>query len=468
MIKKKPKVLQRHLRFFIESLSNSGYDGSNTRRVAQEVAQVEELTFVCSAEVLVQFPDLKVKETAKADVPFTLQVIDAPFALEYTPTATHWKLRARTRGMWPAMQPAMLTMHKETGLVDLSREEAAAYLPIYFNLCRNLSAYAEEQGWQTTKGEAICLNLDESGLITQTVAGDERPLLMGVTLAGAYVAEYANWALVDVQAQGLDALIQCAEHGDEASMQALIALYTYGNATVPKDAVALFRWQRILAQAGDERAAYALALQYAHGYGVKRNFKAAAEWMEKAGAQDQAHAFWQNNADAMRAEAGDAHAQAQLAATLLLQAGKLDGATLEDDYREAVHWAEKAAEVEEGLGLWILAQAYENGLGVNADLEYALACYEKGAQLGQTDCQVGLAEHYLYGDVCIPDEAKAFGLAKEAAQTGNTHAMRLTADCYMNGIGTQQDKPQALYWYRQVAKQISDPAVEEAIEYLTR
>ena len=68
----------------------------------------------------------------------------------------------------------------------------------------------------------------------------------------------------------------------------------------------------------------------------------------------------------------------------------------------------------------------------------------------------------------MPNEAKAFTLASQAAQADNLHAMRLIADCYMNGTGTRQDKTQALYWYQKVAEQISDPAVEEAIEYLIR
>ncbi|MDQ9840840.1 hypothetical protein RFY10_11660, partial [Acinetobacter baumannii] len=90
---------------------------------------------------------------------------------------------------------------------------------------------------------------------------------------------------------------------------------------------------------------------YAHGYGVARDYTKAAEWMTKAGEAENAQAFLQNAEEVARAEAGDAHAQAQLASTLLLQAGKLDSATLEADYREAVDWAEKAAMAEDGLGL---------------------------------------------------------------------------------------------------------------------
>ena len=415
-----------------------------------------------------QFPPIAVEEYVKAEMPFTLLVADAPFMIDYAPTATHWKCRARTIGEWPAMKNATLTMHKETGLVDLSREEAAAYLPHYFNLCRSLSAYAEAHTCRTAPGEAIVLRLEDGALTMNLLSGEARPPLLGVTLTGAYLAAQANWALVDVQREDVDALTACAEAGDLASIQALVALYTYGSAVVAKDAEALFHWQSVLAERGDKQAIEALALQYAHGYGVARDYTKAAEWMTKADEAENAQVFLQNAEEVARAEAGDAHAQAQFASTLLLQAGKLDGTTLEADYREAVNWAEKAAIAEDGLGVWILAQAYENGLGVNADLEQALAYYEKGAQLGHPDCQVGLAEHLLYGDVCMPNEAKAFTLASQAAQADNLHAMRLTADCYMNGTGTKQDKTQALYWYQKVAEQISDPAVEEAIEYLIR
>lgn len=415
-----------------------------------------------------QFPLLAVEDNVKADTPFTLLVADSPFMLDYAPSATHWKCRVRTIGEWPAMKNASLTMHKETGLVDLSREEAAAYLPHYFNLCRSLSAYAEAHACRAAAGEAIALRLEEGALATQLLSGDARPPLLGVTLNGEYVAAQANWALVDVQREDVEVLEAHAETGDLTSIQALIALYTYGSAEVAKDATALLHWQGMLAERGDKQAAQALALQYAHGYGVARDYTKAAEWMKKTGEAEKAQDFLQNAEEAARAEAGDAHAQAQLASTLLLQAGKLDSATLEEDYREAVNWADKAATAEDALGVWILAQAYENGLGVNADLEQALDYYKKGAQLGNADCQVSLAEHLLHGDVCMPNEAKAFNLARQAAQADNLHAMRLIADCYMKGSGTQQDKTQALYWYQKVAEQIQDPAVEEAIEYLTR
>ena len=82
----------------IESAPPSGYHGSKIRRVAQEVVQVERLIFVCTSEVLVQFPLLAVEENVKADTPFTLLVADAPFMLDYAPTKTHWKCRARTIG----------------------------------------------------------------------------------------------------------------------------------------------------------------------------------------------------------------------------------------------------------------------------------------------------------------------------------------------------------------------------------
>lgn len=281
---------------------------------------MERLIFVCTSEVLVQFPLLAVEENVKADTPFTLLVADAPFMLDYAPTKTHWKCRARTIGEWPAMKNATLTMHKETGLVDLSREEAAAYLPHYFNLCRSLSAYAEAHTCRTAPGEAIALRLENGALTMQFLSGDARPPLLGVTLNGEYVAAKANWALVDVQGEAVEVLTAHAETGDLASIQALVALYTYGSAAVVKDAATLFHWQSMLAERGDKQAIEALALQYAHGYGVARDYTKAAEWMTKTGEAETAQAFLQNAEEVARAEADDAHAQAQLASTLLLQA----------------------------------------------------------------------------------------------------------------------------------------------------
>ncbi len=424
------------------------------------------LNVVCEAEVLVHFPPLETSDEAGGEVAFTLQVADAPFFLEYAPTATHWKLRTRTRGDWPAMANATLSMHKETALVDLYPEEAAAYLPQYYSLCRGLSALMAAEGWQCENGEAIVLTVENGALQHRTVKGEDRPPLLCVRPGGCYEQTTAYWACVDEG--NIEALEKAAEAGDVAGMKALAALYTYGGVRADKDAAALFRWNCALAEAGDEAAMEVLALQYAHKSGTARDFEQAAVWFQKAGNQAQAEDMRLNAREAARAQAGDPHAQAALASTLMLQAGKFDGERIEEEYREALDWAEQAAQTGDATALWLCANAYENGLGVNADLERAVDYYQKGADAGNIDCIYGLGLHYLNGEVLLADVKKGFRLILQAAQAGNLDAMRTAADCYINGTGTQKDKNQALYWYKQVAKQTTDPGLEEAILYLTR
>ena len=50
------------------------------------------------------------------------------------------------------------------------------------------------------------------------------------------------------------------------------------------------------------------------------------------------------------------------------------------------------------------------------------------------------------------DHEHAFALFQELADAGDARAQNMLAQLLANGIGTQQDRSAALYWYRQAAQ----------------
>ena len=57
----------------------------------------------------------------------------------------------------------------------------------------------------------------------------------------------------------------------------------------------------------------------------------------------------------------------------------------------AFELAQKSAAQNNGDGLWTLALAYEHGRGTEVDVEKAIECYRKGAELGHAPSQHSLA-----------------------------------------------------------------------------
>ena len=90
-----------------------------------------------------------------------------------------------------------------------------------------------------------------------------------------------------------------------------------------------------------------------------------------------------------------------------------------DEYVEAYHWFKKAADSNSALGIYYLGTAYEEGYNKDAfeepDIEKAVACYKKAADLGLVDAI------YRYGY------------------------------CYFAGVGVEKDLKVAVEWMKKAA-----------------
>ncbi|MFZ0559900.1 MAG: hypothetical protein WAM55_11525 [Methylovirgula sp.] len=156
------------------------------------------------------------------------------------------------------------------------------------------------------------------------------------------------------------------------------------------------------AEAGDPKAQFLLATNYAEGRRVPRNFTAAAAWYAKAAAQ------------------GLAPAQ----------------------YR--------------------LGSFYEKGLGVTRDLNRARDWYQKAAELGNIRAMHNLAVLAADGgDDGRPDYATAAQWFKKAAEYGVRDSQYNLAVLLARGLGVQQNFVAAYMWFSIVAAQGDDDAARK-------
>ena len=179
----------------------------------------------------------------------------------------------------------------------------------------------------------------------------------------------------------IDEQIAAAEEGDEDAMEALAQIYLNGDEDqdIEPDLVKCVYWLTKLAEIGNATAMFNLGLHYAKGYGVKRNFAKAIEWMEKAaeaGDEDapETRDRYRKLANAeKKAASGDAQAQADLAHRLMELGTSLSQAGVGNDFTESVKWAKLASAQNNADAMWVLALAYEHGRGVRRNIDTALS-----------------------------------------------------------------------------------------------
>lgn len=322
--------------------------------------------------------------------------------------------------------------------------------------------------------QGILFGVDEDGEITaKIVSGKRRPLLLCTTLWGSprmmrpYMNEIMEKTAFD--AMSFEEKEAAANGGDEYAMTELAMAYLNGTDEVEENPEKAYYWFVKSAEAGNPEAMFNAGLFTAKGYGTERDFEISSQWMKKAAnegdedAKNWLEEFGNITEFISGAEAGDAQAQAELASKLMRLGGVMDQAGADRDYEECLMWAEKAVAQNNGLGCWILALAYEHGRGVEEDINKAIEIFQKGAELGNANCQHNLACEYARGENIEEDEDKSFKLFKASAEQGYGLAMRDLGRCYQFGIGTECDMKAAIEWYEKALEVIDDPELERKV-----
>lgn len=207
----------------------------------------------------------------------------------------------------------------------------------------------------------------------------------------------------------LQELIIKADSGDSESQYLLAKKYQTGDG-LEKSLGTAIKYFTLAAEAEHSEAMISLAVMYSEGEGVIKDQKEAVKWLLKADKL--------NNPKAMRnlgtcyyhgmgvtqdldkakkyykkgAELGDDKCMLNLGIIYFKNAEEKNR---KKDYNEAFEWFNKAADKDLAEAISYVGICYEDGLGVEKDLDIALKHYKKAADKGYVPAQ------YNYGRLCL-------------------------------------------------------------------
>ena len=122
----------------------------------------------------------------------------------------------------------------------------------------------------------------------------------------------------------------------------------------------------------------------------------------------------------------------------------------------------QAAELGYAKAQHIVAFCYQWGLGTKKDKSEAFRWYQKAAEQDYPQSICYLASFYSFGEGgvdCNIDEAVR--LWKKAAELGDKEAQFTLGNLYYDGEYVEQNREEAIKWYRKSASQLYQPAMEK-------
>lgn len=102
---------------------------------------------------------------------------------------------------------------------------------------------------------------------------------------------------------------------------------------------------------------------------------------------------------------------------------------------------------------YMLGNIYQRGEGVLKDDSTAVKWYRKAAEQGNHEAQYMLGNNYQRGKGVIKDDSTAALWYLKAADQGNREAQYSLGGCYFEGRGVPQDYDEAAKWYQKAADQ---------------
>ncbi len=127
-----------------------------------------------------------------------------------------------------------------------------------------------------------------------------------------------------------------------------------------------------------------------------------------------------------------------------------------NDYKKAVVYFKKAADLGSVKGQKALGDMYQNGWKDKLNYKQtpdwyrkaAIKWYKKAAEQGEIDAQTILGSIYKRGWGVRQDFKKAIKWYKKAAKQGHEFAQYNLGYLYQKGLGVKQNLKQALKWYQ--------------------
>ena len=156
------------------------------------------------------------------------------------------------------------------------------------------------------------------------------------------------------------------------------------------------------------------------------------------------------------AKAGDAHAQHGIG--MLYELGQ--GVPYADP-KAAADWYQKAAAQNYAPALNNLARLYADGRGVQQDVPKAIELWSRAAEAGIVTARFNLGLQYAGGSGVPKDMKKAADYLLQAAESGLPEAQFAIAGLYRDGTGVEKDLETARQWYGRAATAGFEPARDE-------
>lgn len=356
------------------------------------------------------------------------------------------------------------------GRVEDAEKVIVSYLhaAIGLGLLLKDSAMREAFAASNPEHEGFVIKREEEEAVFRSVAGKKRPSLLcntlfeGDKLVRPYPDEVKN--MWQREEKDLDTLMMEAEAGDEEAMGILAALL------LPEEPAAAVKWYEKLAEEDDAEGQYQLGMMLLRGLGVQRDAILALGWLERAAYNDHASAevFAEHCRRIVELEDGvlygDPNAMGQLAEEYMNLGCLLEDG--EDFFAESLKLAGKAMSVEVPVAMWVLGRCHEHGLGVEEDIERAIAYYDRGCALGHPECMHSMGRFLLHGDYLIGDVEKGISMCMEAAEQGCAAAMLTIGDCYQFGDGVPSSMKQAVAWYEKYLELHEDKELRRQVAHI--
>jgi len=221
---------------------------------------------------------------------------------------------------------------------------------------------------------------------------------------------------------------------------------------------------------GDSEAILELGIMYEDGDGVRKDIRKAMQLYRTAAELGLANA--QQNVALLLDEEGEQNAveaahfyklaalQGLTEAEFALGSCYEEGTGVDVDLEEAKRWYARAAEKGDTDSEYALGFCYDDGgRGVDVDFEEARRWYARAAAKGDPDAQVNLGFLYEKGKGVEVDFDEAKRLYELAAAQGDDVAECNLGDLYADGLGVDVDLEEAKRWYERAASQGNEDAI---------
>lgn len=287
---------------------------------------------------------------------------------------------------------------------------------------------------------------------------------------------------IDMDEDDLKLVIDNAQKGNANAQYILAEHYRIG-IYLEKDLEEAFNWYIKAAEQGNKEAQLQLITSYEYGSGVKRDLKEAYKW-HAAYHKNEVESFEQFAKNTFEKHLKNIKENRNrdrnyYGLALLYE----NGEGIEKNMNEAFKSYFEAAKLEYKQAQIRLIEAYENGEIFDQDfndvikkyifdknnkqhdwVKYILAiCYEKGIGV-EKNAELSM-QYYLseFDEEFV--RPKNFNKYLEAAKNGNTHAQYIVANCYAKGLGVEKNDEEAFKWYLKASPDRWHALLQVAIAY---